>query len=254
MLSKFAKENANHREHREEEREQRLSWGNIWLDFEEELPAPEEPVGEEADGGEREGKGDGGEVGGGVAGEEVAVGPEPRRDARGGRGGVDERTGGDPDPEHDFDQSVGEDEGEDGVGAEDEPGKDQGLPCRFLVEAADVDEPVAQGEQQQRQAGGEEDVGVGPEIFVQGEREGPEKAQGERDEAGEEENAEDLDGGDGCGTAGRIRGFFAALRMTTQRENYKSGTNGNSRTNDKSGSNDNSRNKMATHEGTKSQE
>ena len=40
---------------------------------------------------------------------------------------VDQGAGGDLDPEEDFDEEVGEDEGGDGVGAEDEPGPEEAL-------------------------------------------------------------------------------------------------------------------------------
>src|SRR5258707_5785192 len=104
----------------------------------------------------------------------MMVGPEPGGDRFAGGGeGV-----GDLDPQHDFYDEVGDDEGGDGVGAEDEPGPEERFACGGVVEAAHVDEPVAEGEGEERPAGGVEDVGAGPEGLVDGEGEVPEEAGG----------------------------------------------------------------------------
>ncbi len=47
------------------------------LNFQEDFSSPEQPVWEEAKGGERNGKGEGCEFGGVVAGEDMEVGPLP---------------------------------------------------------------------------------------------------------------------------------------------------------------------------------
>src|SRR5882757_10171582 len=99
--------------------------GGFRSDFEEDVLAPEEPVGEEAGRHYGYGEGEGGHVGAAVAGEDVMVGPEPCGDGFAGGG----EAVGDLDPEHDLDNQVGDDEGGDGVRAEDEPGPEEGLAC-----------------------------------------------------------------------------------------------------------------------------
>src|SRR6266550_7169953 len=137
----------------------------------------------------------------------MMVGTEPGGDgfAGGGEAVVD------LDPEHDFYDQVGDDEGGDGVRAEDEPGPEEDFAGGGVVEAAHVDEPVAEGEGEERPAGGVEDVGAGPEVFVDGEGEVPEEAGGQGENAGDDEALEATGGGDGWGATGEMRGFFAAL-------------------------------------------
>jgi hypothetical protein len=178
------------------------------LNLQKDLSAPEEPVWEEAKGGEGEGEGQGRDMGGVVASEDVAVGPEPGRDAGVWHGGVYQSACGDLDPEREFDEEVGEDEGGDGVGAEDQPGPEEGLSCGLVVHVADVDEPIAEGKQEERPAGAEEDVGTGPEVLVDGEGEGPEESEGKGDDAGEADYSEGLDLRDLSGGTGRMRGLF----------------------------------------------
>ena len=111
--------------------------------------------------------------------EEVAVGPEPGGDGVGGNSGSREALAGTL-IQIKLDEEVGDDVGGDGVGAEDEPGPEDGFANGVGVQAADVDEPVAEGEEQERPSGGVEDIGAGPEVFVEGEGAGPEEAGGER--------------------------------------------------------------------------
>jgi hypothetical protein len=169
----------------------------LGLDFDEDAFAPEEPVGEEADGDKSEGEGHGCVLCAPVEGEEVMVGPEPCGDVF----SVGSDGSGDFDPDQVFYDELGDAEGDDGVGAEDEPGPDEPFACFCLVEMADVDEPVAGGEADERAAGGNEDVGAGPEVFVDGKPEIPEETGGEAEKTGEEKADGALRLGDGGGFA-----------------------------------------------------
>ena len=92
----------------------------LWSDFDEDAFAVEEPVGDEADGYESYGEGQRRDVVAAVEGEEIVVAPEPCGDGLAVRAdGV-----GDFDPDQIDDEKVGDAVGDDGVGAEDEPGED----------------------------------------------------------------------------------------------------------------------------------
>ena len=83
--------------------------------------------------------------------------------------------------------------GGDGVGSEDQPWPEGGAAeVGAVLQTEDVDEPVAEGEREEGAAGGEEDVGAGPELLVDGEGEVPETSGEEADGGAEEEAAEGL--------------------------------------------------------------
>ena len=83
------------------------------------------------------------------------------------------------DPDQVFDEEDGDAEDGDGIGAEDQPGEGEPLPYFGLVEVPDVNQPVKESEEQQSPACAEENVGAGPQIFVDGEADVPERSGGE---------------------------------------------------------------------------
>ena len=170
-----------------------MAVGGQWLDFEEDVFAVEEPVGDKADSYEGDGEGERGDFCAAIEGEEVVIGPVPGRYRIAiGADGV-----GDFYPDHVDDEEFGDAEGGDCVGAEDEPGEGEPLPCFGFVEVAYIDEPVEDCEGQESAACAEEDVGAGPEIFVDGEPDVPEGSCGETEDSGEEEAGEALRLGQG---------------------------------------------------------
>lgn len=148
--------------------------GSGLLKLEKDLFAVEEVVREEAEGNEGQGEGEGRDVGGAMAGEEVFVGPEPGGDGFDDSGGAGCGVAvGHLDPEGDLHEKIRDDEGGNGVGAEDEPGPEEGFADAAFVGTAHVYEPVAEDEQDEGAGGGEEDVGAGPEVLIDGEAEIP---------------------------------------------------------------------------------
>src|ERR1700733_14044214 len=104
----------------------------------------------------------------------MVVDPEPGGD----RLTVRSQLKGEFDLDQGFDGEDGDAEDGDGVGAEDQPGEGKPLPYFGLAEVPDIDQPVKQSEEHRGPACAEEDVGAGPEIFVDGEAEVPEGSGG----------------------------------------------------------------------------
>ncbi len=145
----------------------------------------------------------GGEIGGAVEGEAVEV--DPAEEGEGFAGGGDSSYGDDGEV---GDDRLRDDVGGDGVGAEDLPGPDEsGGQSGFALDLAQVEQPVEQPQRKQGPAGGEQDVGAGPEFLVEGKPGGPQVAGSEAEESGGEESGEALDGGDGVGWGLQWRGY-----------------------------------------------
>jgi hypothetical protein len=92
------------------------------------------------------------------------------------------------DPEHGFNEEFGDDEGRDGVRTEHQPGPEGCLSdAVFVLDSLHVYEPVEERQAEERDTCGDEDVGAGPEVLVDGKGAVPEFTGGDEDYASERE-------------------------------------------------------------------